>query len=150
MRPKHRRVSRIIVIDETGHVLLLLTQSPKTRNRGPRWLTPGGGVEDHETHVQGAIRELFEETGLVVDDLEGPIHTLNTTVELADGAVQSSYAEFFLHRSQRFEIDRTNWLDYEHEDIHEVRWCSIEELIAGEQPYAPGNLVELIEQVLYP
>ncbi|MTA82269.1 MAG: NUDIX domain-containing protein, partial [Actinobacteria bacterium] len=71
-RPPHRRVSRILLYDERDAVLLMLTASPLLSTPVIRWLTPGGGVEPHETHHDGAVRELFEETGLVVDNLGEP------------------------------------------------------------------------------
>ena len=49
--------------DEGGHVLML--HRNKEPNKG-LWVAPGGKVEIHESPVECAIRELREETGLIV------------------------------------------------------------------------------------
>ena len=51
------------VIQETGRILLV--QEAKTENRG-LWNLPGGHLEEYETLHRGALREVFEETGLTV------------------------------------------------------------------------------------
>lgn len=147
-RPAHRRVSRIIVIDERDRILLMLTESPSLATPVTRWITPGGGVDEGESHHQGALRELFEETGLVVESLGEPVHTISGQATFADGHVQTTYAEFFALRTQNFEIVRDNWLDYEHREIHDVRWWTLEELRATEDPIGPLNLVEIVEQLI--
>ncbi len=63
----HRLTSRILLFDESGSILLFLTTAPDT-SMFARWVTPGGGVDPGENHAEAAIRELFEETGLAIDD----------------------------------------------------------------------------------
>ncbi|HVE50160.1 MAG TPA: NUDIX domain-containing protein [Casimicrobiaceae bacterium] len=49
-----------IVLDEQKRVLLV------RHIEGDVWTTPGGLIEPHETPADAAVRETFEETGLVV------------------------------------------------------------------------------------
>lgn len=57
----------IAVIDEGK--LLVVRRIANDDFLGGEWEIPGGGVDTGETIEQGAIRELFEETGLVVESV---------------------------------------------------------------------------------
>src|SRR6478672_5767878 len=74
-RPRRRRrTARVLVVDSDGRMLLFSDSDPGLP--GHRWwITPGGGVEPGESDLAAAVREVREETGLVVDerDLVGPI-----------------------------------------------------------------------------
>ena len=51
----------IILVDEKGQVLLA------KRRDYPIWDLPGGRVEENETSIDGAIREVEEETGYQIE-----------------------------------------------------------------------------------
>ena len=144
-RPAHRRVSRVVLLDENDRFLLLLTASPRLQIPVVRWLTPGGGVEDHESHAEGAIRELFEETGLRVDSVGEPIWSIEGQSIFNDGHVQSTYSEYFVVRTTSFELTNENWMDNEFVDITDVRWWTVEELQSSGEKYSPEPLVDVIQ-----
>jgi 8-oxo-dGTP pyrophosphatase MutT (NUDIX family) len=50
-----------IVVNEEGHILL------QKRADNGRWALPAGGVEPHESPTQAVIREVWEETGVLVE-----------------------------------------------------------------------------------
>lgn len=57
------RVAAAVIRDDEGRMLLV-------RKRGTeRFMNPGGKYEPGETATQTLVRELFEELGLVVDEL---------------------------------------------------------------------------------
>lgn len=145
VRPAHRRVSRVVLLDENDRFLLLLTASPRLQTPVVRWLTPGGGVEDHESHAEGAIRELFEETGLRVDSVGDPIWSIEGQSVFNDGHVQSTYSEYFVVRTTSFELTNENWMDNEFVDITDVRWWTVEELQSSGEKYSPEPLVDVIQ-----
>ncbi|MDH6536703.1 NUDIX hydrolase [Aurantimicrobium minutum] len=144
-RPAHRRVSRVVLLDENDRFLLLLTASPRLQTPVVRWLTPGGGVEDHESHAEGAIRELFEETGLRVESVGDPIWSIEGQSIFNDGHVQSTYSEYFVVRTTSFELTNENWMDNEFVDITDVRWWTVEELNTSVEKYSPEPLLEVIQ-----
>jgi 8-oxo-dGTP diphosphatase len=53
-----------IVHDEAGRLLVIQRANPPAAGR---WSIPGGRVEAGESDQQAALREMAEETGLVVD-----------------------------------------------------------------------------------
>ncbi|RON12030.1 NUDIX hydrolase [Pseudomonas frederiksbergensis] len=56
------KVRATVICEQDRHILLV------RKPRG-RWTLPGGKVEPGETAAGAATRELYEETGLEVDDL---------------------------------------------------------------------------------
>jgi 8-oxo-dGTP diphosphatase len=52
-----------IVFDDHGRVLLIFHTGAQA------WLPPGGHVEDNEDFLQAAIREVFEETGIIAEPI---------------------------------------------------------------------------------
>ena len=93
---RNRPTSRVLLFDRDDRILLFLTTAPDTSGVA-RWLTPGGGVDAGETFEQAARRELFEETGLVVEALGEPAWSHAYDVEWDSADHDTGHAEFFVH-----------------------------------------------------
>ena len=63
---RERTSVRVLLVDATGRILLIDTRDPVMPEVGHWWELPGGGMEPGESIVQTAIREISEETGLVL------------------------------------------------------------------------------------
>lgn len=100
-----------IVMDDDDRVLLI-------RERD-RWQTPGGEVEDDETHHEALRREVEEETGLLVEPRDLVAVTENTYVCNGD---ERSFA--FAHYTADLASDSTITADpgLADEDIQAVEW----------------------------
>lgn len=139
----HRLTSRVLLFDRDGRVLLFLTTAPDSSGVA-RWITPGGGVDPGESHLEGALRELREETGLVLDSLGEPVwaHDFAVTWDAADH--DSGHAEFYAARVEAFEPSSAEWTDEERVDVLAHRWWSAEELESSGEPFEPAELTRLI------
>ena len=117
-----RHAARVILLDESGRVLLFRGGDPHRPEAGTWWFTPGGGLDDGETVEQAARREVREETGLVITDL-GPV---------------------VLERSVEFEVDNREWTDLERRLMLEHRWWTRDELAITSETVYPEGLAELL------
>ncbi len=114
----------VLIAVRRGDDLLIAHRSPA---KGSYWHVIAGGIEEGETPVQAAGRELTEETGLIADP--GPIrHRYDYPIV---GAPE--FAVDFPPGTESIAIScflvdvPPNWeplLDHEHDDY---RWCTVAE-----------------------
>ena len=143
--PTTRRTARILVLDETDRILLFLTHWDR-RIAPPRWLTPGGGIDEGESTHDAAIRELFEETGQRVRDLGEPVW--RQVLPLPTGhSFDQTDATYYLWRTTRFAPSNANWMPDEFDDILDTRWFTPAQLAHGGEEFdaedASGILLAL-------
>ena len=66
--PDTKKISKVVVLNDRGEVLLLLRKSDQPFPR--KWDLPGGHLVVGETWEEGAAREVKEETNLDLGDIE--------------------------------------------------------------------------------
>ena len=136
-----REAARVLVLDGAGRVLLIHGIDPGAPGAGSWWLTPGGGAEDGETPEQTARRELWEETGLRVAHLDGPIAERTTSFDY-DGVAYRQHEHYFLARLQGTDVTASHAAHTELETRAVIgsHWWSAAELVATEEVVHPGWL----------
>ena len=149
MSPMRRRPSsRLLVIDRDKHVLLFRF----VFERGPLagkayWATPGGGLEAGESFEDAARRELFEETGILMDDVGKAVAEREFVLQLYDGEYVNAEEHFFLVRLADQSLSRDHWTTIETEVLTEHRWWSIEELTSTSEAVFPETLVSILASI---
>ncbi len=138
--------SRVLLLDEQDHVLLFLTKHD-VPGYPARWLSTGGHLEAGESHRDAAIRELFEETGLVIDEPGDVIWEHDFVAERSPGVFANHHEKFFVHRTTRFAPSHAGWTAEEHVDIVDEHWWDLAALRAATEPVEPANLIELLAMV---
>ncbi|AFJ36289.1 NUDIX hydrolase [Mycobacterium sp. MOTT36Y] len=145
----HRTSARVVLLDESGAVLLLRGSDPALGEPAPKWwFTVGGEVQQGERLAEAAARELAEETGLRVApaDMVGPVWRRDQVFEF-NGSLIDSEEFYFVYRTRRFEPSRTGRTELERSYTHGHRWCDaadIAQLVAAGETVYPMQLSGLL------
>lgn len=143
MQRRNRPSARVVMIDEHGAVLLIEINDPLAAK--PRhWITPGGGVEAGESPAGAAVRELAEETGLVLkpDELGAPIAMSRGDWEFRGVPLYSETWHFGVV-TERFELDISGWDAFEREFQSGWRWWGPDEVEQSSEFIIPAGLAGL-------
>jgi 8-oxo-dGTP pyrophosphatase MutT (NUDIX family) len=114
----------------------------------PRWITPGGGVDAGEDFVAAGVRELREETGLVVESVGEAFRAVDLDVNTDWHPYELGHWAWFAIRTDRFEPSDAGWMPDERVDIVASRWWSVDELVSSGEPFEPADLPDLIREGL--
>lgn len=143
MTPTLRRTARVLPVSPQGEVLLLQDLDPAAP-QVLRWGSIGGGIEPGETPEAAAVRELFEETGIVARATD--------LVEVAQSAHRFSYAGVDYqgqHTWFALPLPSETVVVFDHLEPEEVGtvvasgWWRAEAL-AGHETFVPADLPEMM------
>ncbi len=123
-----RRFAGVVALHR-DHVVLVRERHPDWG--GAFWSIPSGAVEDHEPPTVGAVRELAEETGLVVSPDE--LRAIGTSTTVHDGHQSRAWNFQAQIDDPELNVDDPDGL------VLEARWFPRAEALAllGSLPYRP-------------
>ena len=144
------RVSaKLFLLDPDGRLLLLDCTDPA--RPGTRWQElPGGGVEPGEDAVTATVREVLEETGVVVDPaLVGPLQWTQTASFLWRGARHEALHEGRVARlTAPAQVRPTALTEHEVGTLLGQRWWTQEELDTHDGRFFPRHVPALLPRLL--
>jgi 8-oxo-dGTP pyrophosphatase MutT (NUDIX family) len=142
-RPIKRTTARVLPGDPDGRVLLLHGWDPHHPER-PFWFTIGGGAEQGESLRDAAIRELREETGIVLDPAALGAPIAENTVEFSWNGYDIVQGQTFYAVLVEFAEVTLDGLDsWERATTDAYAWLSADDL-GPDKPPADPSLPDLI------
>lgn len=147
-----RQTARLLVIDDQQRILLFHIHDGRPLHAAypdmaVYWLTPGGGIEEHETVEQAALRELWEETGIQAGSIGPCVWRYQRVLHLAKESVLQQ-ERFFLVRVPQSEVSMLQMLPYEQETHLAYRWWTHAELEQSQEVFLPPGLPALLPPLL--
>ncbi|HEY6276161.1 MAG TPA: NUDIX domain-containing protein [Streptosporangiaceae bacterium] len=145
-----RDAVRVVLTDDGGRVLLF---HAVTDDVGPAgwWELPGGGIDEGESYLDAAVREIREETGLVLDPAQfGPPAWRRDTTWRSRGIRRLQHEVVVAARvpGHRPAIRNDGQTATELEVYVEARWWEVADVVRSRVRFYPGRLPELLPAFL--
>jgi TDG/mug DNA glycosylase family protein len=143
LEPVRRDSVRALVVDADDRVLLVRFENPATH--ATWWATPGGGIEERESHEATLRRELAEEIGLHEFEI-GPLFWELERTFPWDRRLLRQHNSIYLVRLDAHEPEPT--VDLFEEGVTGYRWWTLEEMEGTGERLTPPGLVERVRTII--
>jgi 8-oxo-dGTP pyrophosphatase MutT (NUDIX family) len=146
-----RQAVRAVIVDADERVLLFRTQDPTQPELGVWWELPGGGLDPGESYLEAIVREVAEETGLVITaEQVGPPVWRRSATYLYRGQRRISHEVIVAVRLDERApgIDGAGRVGFEDEDYFDFGWLPVAEVISSPERFYPGRLPEFLGPLL--
>lgn len=139
--------ARVLLLDPLDRVLLIHARDPEDPDHH-WWELPGGGLDEGEDLAEAARRELAEESGILLRELGRKLWVRESRF-LYRGRAHHRIGHVFLGRTPstlaQVPLKPT---ENEKAGLIERRWWSATELRTCPDKLLPGNLAELLDNLL--
>lgn len=139
----HRRAVRAILLTSAQEILLLKIRSPDTGEGF--WIAPGGGLQPGESAEQALKRELHEELGLAVREVDPLVWRRQHTFTW-DGRRICQREHYHVVNVTRFEPHMADLR--EARTLDRFRWWQVPELAQASERLTPLSLADIVARYL--
>jgi 8-oxo-dGTP pyrophosphatase MutT (NUDIX family) len=139
--------ARVLLLDGAGRILLFRGHDPARPDAEPYWFTVGGGLHPGETARGGALREVYEETGvrLAPGDLAGPVWHEVAEYSFENTAYRQTQHFFLARLPAACTVDTSGFDDVELRSVDAHRWWTVAELRETPETVYPRCLADLVD-----
>lgn len=145
-----RNAVRVVLADASGRVLLFHVLTPDETPDG-WWELPGGGIEPGETYLDATIREIREETGLLLypAQVRPPSWRRDSTWRSrGKRRLQHEIVVYAQLAADQPPVTDGGRTAEEAEDYVTARWWRVPEITRSPVRFYPGRLPELLPRFL--
>lgn len=141
-----RITARVVLLNTQNKILLLKMNSLD----GVFWLTPGGQMEENETPLEAAKRELFEETGIKSAEFVTPHSWYCEDLRTMNGVPTLFKEHIFLAYAQEEKVEvLSNPDEFERKIVLGFAWWDVVEFRQKGETLFPKVLLDHLDPVLY-
>ncbi len=148
---RQRRAVRVLLWTADGHLLLLQDTDPGLPGTS-WWTTPGGGIDEGESALDAALREVHEETGRLFapDTVGGPVATRRVRHGYSDQITTQEEVFFAIGLPATFEISSAGYTPAEQQSLVGHRWWPVAELASTTAVIWPSAALDLVRLAQHP
>lgn len=151
---KTRNSVKIILLNSKNELLLLSTDDKSIKNKDGRyngkfWQLVGGKIEEGETPIEAAKRELFEETGLSEEDVTFGDVVWKGELDLNMKGSMTHINQCFIYaKTNKENVTLKNLTDEEKSVIKSLEWLSLEKIRNSDDIIYPVVLPEYLPNII--